>query len=225
MIITGNKIRSIYPQNNFNWQKNCSPINADGYYDFYFSGQGANELVFKLKNNKIYSKNNYLLGGFNLNDNIVFSGNVSSTTLDLYKDSVPLYLGLSRNQTGNLLGFFIESEDFNLNIDSLEYSYDSFDTDDDDILKKEKIKTKLLLLKSKEEYNNKTLNIFKEKKNNDLLFDMLNNKKNKKTKIKPTKIKSSEINKILNLKDDFIIIKNKQIVENDDEYLHGYNFF
>ena len=119
MIITGNKIRSIYPQNDFNWQKNCSPINADGYYDFYFSGQGANELVFKLKNNKIYSKNNYLLGGFNLNDNITFSGNVSNTTLDLYKDNVPLYLGLNRNQTGNLLGFFIESEDFNLNIDSL----------------------------------------------------------------------------------------------------------
>ena len=106
MIITGNKIGSIYPQNDFNWQKICSPINADGYYDFYFSGQGANELVFKLKNNKIYSKNNYLLGGFNLNDNIVFSGNVSNTTLDLYKDNVPLYLGLNRNQTGNLLGFF-----------------------------------------------------------------------------------------------------------------------
>jgi hypothetical protein len=119
MIITGNKIRSIYPQVNINWQKICTPFNIDGYYNFYFSGQNANELIFQLKNNKIYSKNNDFVGGFNLNENINFSGNVTNTTIDLYKNGEPLYLGVSRNQTGNLLGFFITSQNSTLNIDSL----------------------------------------------------------------------------------------------------------
>lgn len=119
MIITGNKIRQIYPQNNLNWEKICSPIGTGDYYNFYFSGQNGNELIFQLKNNKIYSKNNGLLGGYNSNDTIVFSGNVSNNTLDLYKNNDPLYIGLSRNFTGLVSGFFIESKNFSLDISSL----------------------------------------------------------------------------------------------------------
>ena len=53
MIISSNKIRPLYPQKEVNWEKICSPYNVDGYYNFYFSGETGNDLIFKLKNNGI----------------------------------------------------------------------------------------------------------------------------------------------------------------------------
>lgn len=119
MIISSNKIRPIYPQQEINWQKTCSAINVDGYYNFYFSGQTGNDLIFKLKNNKIYSYNDDLLGGFNKNEIISFSGNIANQKLDLYKDSNPLYLGLKRQASGNILGFSVECENTNFNVETL----------------------------------------------------------------------------------------------------------
>lgn len=119
MIISNNKIRPIYPQAEINWQKIYSTLNVDGFYNFYFSGATGNDLAFKLKNNKIYSYEDHLLGGFNNNQIINFSGNVSSQTMDLYQDNYPLYLGLKRQGSGNILGFFIECENSNVDVNLL----------------------------------------------------------------------------------------------------------
>jgi hypothetical protein len=105
--------------------------------------------------------------------------------------------------------------------DSLK-SYDSFDTKDENILKKEIIKTRLLLLKQKNEKENKKINILKNKEYNDLLIEMLEEKRNsKENKTKECiKIKSKE-NKQQYKKE----IVTKIIIDNDDDYLHNHKFF
>jgi hypothetical protein len=105
--------------------------------------------------------------------------------------------------------------------DSLK-SYDSFDTKDENILKKEIIKTRLLLLKQKNEKENKKINILKNKEYNDLLIEMLEEKRNsKENKTKECiKIKSKEDKQQYKKE-----IVTKIIIDNDDDYLHNHKFF
>jgi hypothetical protein len=119
MNITGQFNYNFYPQTEINWSKDISPSEINGEYQFLFSGESGNDLVFKLKNNKIFSYNEDLLGGFRNNEIINFSGNVTKNSLDLYYNNIPLYLGLNRNGSGRLIGFSISSINSNVNFQSL----------------------------------------------------------------------------------------------------------
>jgi hypothetical protein len=107
MNITGEFNYNFYPQKEINWSKILTPYKIDGEYKFLFSGASGNDLIFKLKNNKIFSYNEDLLGGFRNNEILNFSGNVSTNSIDLYYNNTPLYLGLNRNGSGQIVGFNI----------------------------------------------------------------------------------------------------------------------
>lgn len=121
MIITGKNFRNIYPQESLNWDGIFSPLyNSSGEFNFSFSGVNGLDLVFKLKNNKIFSPSGDLIGGYNQEDKIGFSGNIDEKSLDLYKNNYPLYLGLNRKTTGILSNFIVESiNGNNVDIESL----------------------------------------------------------------------------------------------------------
>jgi hypothetical protein len=120
MIITGNKYRNIYAQAEVNWSKVLSSVDASsGEYKFSFSGESGNDLIFKIQDQKIYTRDNSLVDGFTPNSTLAFNGNVTTNSLDLYSNSNPLYLGLPRQGSGDVLGFFIESTNSTADLESL----------------------------------------------------------------------------------------------------------
>jgi len=76
MIISGINQNYIYPQNQVNWSLNLKPIQdlSGKYFSFYLSGENNLIQIFKLKNNKIYDKDNYLIGSYSNDVNTNFSG-------------------------------------------------------------------------------------------------------------------------------------------------------
>jgi hypothetical protein len=119
MILTGTNYRPFYPQNSLNWVSDFTPINIQEECNFYISGSGK-ELIYRLKNNKVYSSTQELISTYNNNQTINFSGNVSSTSFDLYKDNLPLFLGKPRSFTGDLNGFVFElKNNSSINLDSI----------------------------------------------------------------------------------------------------------
>ena len=119
MILTGTTYRPFYPQNSLNWVSDFTPINIQEECNFYISGSGK-ELIYRLKNNKVYSSTQELISTYNNNQTINFSGNVSSTSFDLYKDNLPLFLGKPRSFTGDLNGFVFElKNNSSINLDSI----------------------------------------------------------------------------------------------------------
>lgn len=119
MILTGTAYRPFYPQDSLNWVSSLTPIAIENECNFYISGSGK-ELIYTLKNNKIYSSNNELISTYNNNELINFSGNISPTSFDLYKDNLPLFLGKQRNYTGDLNGFVFELNDnSSINLESV----------------------------------------------------------------------------------------------------------
>lgn len=109
MIISGTNIRTFYPQELVNWSTQFSQSNTSGSLDVYFTGINGNSNIFSLKNGKIYSPNNLLIGGYSSDANISLSGNFSSKTCDLYTNNIPLYLGLSRQNTGIFSGIVFKT--------------------------------------------------------------------------------------------------------------------
>jgi hypothetical protein len=109
MIISGTNIRTFYPQQLVNWGTQFSQSNTSGSLDVYFSGINGNSNIFSLNNGKIYSPNNLLIGGYSSDSNISLSGNFSSKTCDLYNNNIPLYLGLSRQNTGIFSGIVFKT--------------------------------------------------------------------------------------------------------------------
>jgi hypothetical protein len=181
---------------------------------------------------------NYIEVFNNLKDQeIILNRNIQTECDIIESDITELVLENSELKIDINSDIDIDSEKLVNSEESLK-SYDSFDTSDEDILKKEKLKTKLLLLKSTSEKNKKTINIFKERENNILLAKMLENKRNK---IKKNKIKKNEerINEQINKEKSkcnssekidlnfYSKMKNSNnIIKNiDDDYLHGYKFF
>ena len=120
MILTGTHYRPFYPQSEINWISDFTPIDIRSECNFYFSGDNSLELIYKLKNNKVYSPDNELLSTYNNNESINFSGNLTRNSIDLYKNNLPLYLGKSRNSTGDLYNFKFELNiDSSINLDSV----------------------------------------------------------------------------------------------------------
>ena len=108
MILTGTHYRPFYPQSEINWISDFTPIDISSECNFYFSGDNSLELIYKLKNNKVYSSDNELISTYNNNESINFSGNLTINSIDLYKNNLPLYLGKIRNSTGDLYNFKFE---------------------------------------------------------------------------------------------------------------------
>jgi hypothetical protein len=99
MTISGIFSKSIYPQNKISWNLNLLPQEVTGNqnFNFYFSGENQLLHIFNLKNNKIYNKNNYLIGNYAGNENINFSGNIGQNYFDLYKNNSLLYGAENKN--------------------------------------------------------------------------------------------------------------------------------
>lgn len=132
MLISGTRHRYIYPQDTVNWLFNLTPVST-GAFDFNFhSNSGDIFNIFSLKNRKIYSYQNDFIGSYSINSNLSLSGNITNGKIDLYHNSLPLYLGLGIQKFDKITGFSLNSRggdniDFlNLNIlgDSPEYFYD-----------------------------------------------------------------------------------------------------
>ena len=100
MIILGTVQRQIYPQGLINWAATFVPNTNNGYLNFIFSGDGGAETLFSLNGGKLLSPNNNLIGGYSSLETLNFSGNINGSTIDLYQDNVPLYLGQSRATSG-----------------------------------------------------------------------------------------------------------------------------
>jgi len=119
MNLTGQNILSIYPQKEICWSKSFSQINNTGEYIFSClaeSGSPNNEIIFKIKNNKVFTKNNEVIYGLNNNTIVQFSGNITATKLDLYTNDSPLYLGASRQTSGNISGFNFNCSGANISL-------------------------------------------------------------------------------------------------------------
>lgn len=120
MIITGNIFRNLYPQETINWTHYFELLNTTGIYNFYFSGlSGASDLIFSIKNNKVFSYKNELIDGINQNESINYSGNISKNSFDLYKNNKPLFLNLNRQGSGDIGGFNILTTGSNVNLSSI----------------------------------------------------------------------------------------------------------
>jgi hypothetical protein len=102
MVITGERHRTIYPQKSINWTSSYEITNTYGKFSASFSGIGGNCNVFTLHNGKVLSPKNEMVGSYLNNETLSLSGNIGTKTLDLYKNNVPLYLGLERTTTGDL---------------------------------------------------------------------------------------------------------------------------
>jgi hypothetical protein len=118
MLLTGTAYRPFYPQDSLNWASSFTPIEIQDECNFYLSG-AQNELIYKLKNNKIYSADNELISNYNNNQIVNLSGNISDTYIDLYKEGLPLFLGRSRKTIGDLSGFVFELNNGSINLDSV----------------------------------------------------------------------------------------------------------
>jgi hypothetical protein len=118
MILTGTAYRPFYPQDSLNWVSSFTPLQIEEECNFYISGS-ENELIYKLKNNKIYSADDELLSNYNNNQSINFSGNISENSIDLYKENLPLFLGKNRKTTGYLSGFIFECKNSSIDLESV----------------------------------------------------------------------------------------------------------
>jgi hypothetical protein len=107
VLLTGSSYRPFYPQDSLSWTSSFTPIDIQEECNFYISGS-QNELIYKLKNNKIYSADGELISNYNNNQLINFSGNISDFSIDLYKDNLPLFIGKNRKSIGDLSGFIFE---------------------------------------------------------------------------------------------------------------------
>jgi hypothetical protein len=175
--------------------------------------------IFNNISSDLNSSNN--ISNLNSSDNIsdIESGNSSDSdtksetmsNIDIFEIKSNL-LEINKEINESDIVELVDSEESE---DSLK-SYDSFDTKDENILKKEIIKTKLLLLKQKNEKEKKDINILKNKEYNDLLVEMLEDKQKSKEKC----LKSKEIKQIYKKEN-----VTKIIIDNDDDYLHKYKFF
>ena len=132
MLISGTRHRYIYPQDTVNWLFNLIPVST-GEFDFNFhSNSGDIFNIFSLKNRKIYSYQDDFIGSYSINSNLSLSGNITNGKIDLYNNSLPLYLGLGIQKFDKITGFSLNSVGgnninfSNLNIlgDSPEYFYD-----------------------------------------------------------------------------------------------------
>lgn len=93
MVISGLRSKSIYPQNKINWAASFafSPNTGGNSFSFGFSGGQDYLEVFKLKNNKIYDKDDLLISNYSNNLNINFSGNIGESGYSLYKEGLSLF--------------------------------------------------------------------------------------------------------------------------------------
>jgi hypothetical protein len=132
MLISGTRHRYIYPQDTVNWLFNLTPVST-GAFDFNFHSNSGNIFnIFSLKNRKIYSYQNDFIGSYSINSNLSLSGNITNGKIDLYNNSLPLYLGLGIEKFDKITGFSLNSVGgnninfSNLNIlgDSPQYFYD-----------------------------------------------------------------------------------------------------
>lgn len=134
MVISGTRYRSIYAQTEVNWQTSLAEPYTSGNFEFSFSGNGGNCPVFTLKNGKILAPDTSLIGSYTAGPNLNFSGNIGPNTLDLYQDSTPLYLGFSRQTTGQLNSVYLNNKNNSyINFNSLtiygdlpSFNYDPF---------------------------------------------------------------------------------------------------
>lgn len=134
MIINGTKYREIYPQQAINWSTAILLPYTTGNLTFGFSGENGNDDIFKLKNGKILSPNSELIGSYQQNQRLYFSGNIGNKTIDLYGNNIPLYLGLQRQSSGDIRSIQYNSEDnsfvnlenltINGTIPNISYGYD-----------------------------------------------------------------------------------------------------
>lgn len=99
MIITGKINKEIYPQELINWSTVIVAPYTSGDFTLSFSGESGICEVANLKNGKILSPNLDLLGSYNANERVLLSGNINGDTMDLYKNSLPLYLGVPRQNS------------------------------------------------------------------------------------------------------------------------------
>ena len=119
MIITGNTFKTLYPQEVINWTKSFELLNTTGVYNFYFSGVSGSDLIFSIKNNKVFSYKNELIDGLSQDEFVSYSGNVGKKTFDLYKNNQPLFLGLDRQGSGDIAGFNILTTGSNVDFYSM----------------------------------------------------------------------------------------------------------
>lgn len=134
MIITGTKYREIYPQQEINWSTAILLPYTTGNFTLSFSGENGNDDIFKLKNGKILSPNSQLIGSYQQNQRLYFSGNIGNKTIDLYSDNTPLYLGIQRQSSGDIRSIqynsadnsFLSLENLTVNgtIPNISYGYD-----------------------------------------------------------------------------------------------------
>jgi hypothetical protein len=127
MVISGLRYREIYPQKELSWILSVQDIPTTGDTNFKFCFSGSNNSlfeIFSIRNKKIYSNNNELLGGYISNSIINFSGEINNNYYSLNQDGKSLLIGsnVPNYFTGNLIkGFAIESIQSNfLNFKSLQ---------------------------------------------------------------------------------------------------------
>jgi hypothetical protein len=126
MVISGLRYREIYPQNELSWELSLEaiPTTGDTNFKFYFSGLNSGLLeIFNLKNKKVYSNDGKLLGGYNDNVLINFSGEIGNNYYSLYQNNKNLFIGhpIPNYFDENFVkGFVLESLDTNfINFKSL----------------------------------------------------------------------------------------------------------
>ena len=107
---TGILTNNFYSQSLVNWSCGLISYNNNSSFNFYYSGRNGLEKIFGLNNGKIYSPDNYLVGGYVSNQTVVLSGNLSTSSIDLYQGGVPLYLGASRRSVGNVSSVVISGD-------------------------------------------------------------------------------------------------------------------
>ena len=116
MVISGSRLRQLYPQSGISWQAVLNPLYTSGSLEFSFSGSNGLSNAFKLKNGKILSPDSSIVGSYISNQNLTLSGNISNYKLDLYTNNKPLFLGLNRQVTGLVSGIVLN----NLNNSSID---------------------------------------------------------------------------------------------------------
>jgi hypothetical protein len=122
MIISGLNSNFIYPQNQATWSLNLTTAQdlSGKYFSLYFSGNNNYLEIVKLKNNKIYDKDNYLIGNYSNDTKINFSGKISENKYTLYQNNVLLFDGKDKTSFNfdsfifNTNGSFVDVENFSI---------------------------------------------------------------------------------------------------------------